>query len=111
MQFFTSPEDLRGWVKSQPTPDEAVTKIMDIFQDEQNGQPSGEEDIVETCKAIYTEDEDGNASKVLFGILAKHDITQLKEAKSGKGVKNMNKKAQAVQSRQKNNWVRGERNK
>jgi len=111
MQFFTSPEDLRGWVKSQPTPDAAVSKIMGIFQEEQKGQPSdasGEQDIVETCKEIYTEDEDGNASNVLFGILAKHNLTQVKEAK---GANDMNKTAQAVESRQRNNWVRGNRNK
>lgn len=106
MQFFTSPEDLRGWVKSQPNADDAATKILDIFQG--NPQPSGEEDIVETCREIYKEDEDGNASKVLFGVLARHNITQVKEVK---GANYMNKIAQAVQSRQRNNWVRGNRNK
>ena len=106
MQFFTSPEDLSGWVKSQPTPDEAATKLLNIFEEDN----SEEDDIVETCRVIFNEDEDGNASKVLFGVLAKHNLTQIKEAK---GVKNMNKTAQdaAVQSRQRDNWVRGNRNK
>lgn len=154
MQFFTSPEDLRGWVKSRPTPDDAATKIIDMFKNEQN---QGQEDIVETCREIYKEDEDGNASKVLFGVLAKHNITQIKGANnmnkeaqlftikericenckktmgemSGKDFDNVGrlcgacretkknqassskviKEAQAVQSRQRNNWVRGNRNK
>lgn len=108
MQFFTSPEDLSGWVRAQPTADEAATKLLDIFKGEQP-KPSGEEDIIETCREIYQEDEDGNASKVLFGVLAKHNLTQVKAAK---GVEKMNKEAQsAVQSRQRNNWVRGNRNK
>jgi hypothetical protein len=106
MQFFTSPEDVSGWVKSQPSAADAVSKLLQIVKKDQNGV-AGEEDIRETCEAIYDADEDGNASKVLFGVLAKHNIAQVKAAK---GVDKMNKVAQPV-SRQRNEWVRGMRNK
>lgn len=109
MQFFTSPEDLSGWVRAQPNADEAAIKLLDIFKGEPAGTPStsGDEDIIETCREIFKQDEDGNASKVLFGVLAKHNLTQVKAAK---GVEKMNKVAQPV-SRQRNEWVRGQRNK
>ena len=106
MQFFTSPQDLSGWVKSQPTADAAAIKLIDIFKKDKT-TTSGEEDVIETCREIYQEDEDGNASNVLFGVLAKHNLTQVKAAK---GASKMNKIAQPV-SRQRNEWVRGNRNK
>jgi len=75
MDFFTSPEDLKGWVQVQESSDTAATKLMDIVGLEE------EQDIVDTCRSIYHEKEDmaENASKILFGVLAKHNITQIRE--------------------------------
>ena len=65
--------------------------------------PSDEKDIFDTCQAIFDETDGDNASKILFGVLAKHNITKMnKEAK----IKKM-----AQDSRQRNNWSRGQRNK
>ena len=72
MDFFTSPQDLKGWVKSQESGDSAAQKIIELIG------PQEEQDIVETCRAIY-EQEDNNASEVLFEVLAKHNLTQIKE--------------------------------
>jgi hypothetical protein len=75
MEFFTSPEDLRGWVKIQESPDQAANKIMEIIGADE------EQDVVDTCRAIFNEEADAaeNASKILFGVLAKHNITQIRE--------------------------------
>ena len=109
MQFFTSPEDLRGWVKSCPSADVAATKLMSLFPQQPDIKEN--ESIVETCREMCKEDKDGNASKVLFGVLAKHNITEMK-VQGAKGANMMNKTAQpAPASRQRNDWVRGNRNK
>lgn len=72
MDFFTSPEDLKGWVQTQKSPDEAAHKIMEIIG---GGE---EQDIVDTCRSIF-QGEDQTASRVLFDVLAKHNITSIKE--------------------------------
>ena len=66
MNFFTSPEDLSEWVKNQK-PDNAAKKIIGIIG------TNNEQDIVQTCRAM---ENDENASKVLFNILARHNITR-----------------------------------
>jgi hypothetical protein len=81
MDFFTSPKDLKGWVRIQESPDSAATKILEIVGKEE------EQDIVDTCRQIFKEDNDNadnadNASKILFGVLAKHNLTQVKEGKN-----------------------------
>lgn len=73
MEFFTSPEDLRGWVKIQDSPDSAAKNILEIIGMEE------EQDVVDTCRSIF-ETEDEQASKVLFGLLAKHNMTEIKES-------------------------------
>ena len=67
MQFFTSAKDLGDWVRHQKTPDEAAKKIIEIVG-------NSERDIVETCRSMFKGDE--NASNILFGILAKHNLTR-----------------------------------
>jgi len=74
MEFFTSPEDLRGWVKIQESPDLAATKIIELIG------VGDEQDVVDTCRAIYNGGESNdvdNASKILFGVLAKHNLTEM----------------------------------
>jgi hypothetical protein len=91
MEFFTSPEDLMGWVRVQENPDDAATKIMEIIG---NGE---EQDVVETCRTIFeSQDESSveNASRILFGVLAQHEKTTIKQSASdGK----MKKEAQGIQ--------------
>ena len=63
MDFFVNPEDLKGWVKSQPSSQDAANKILELTGNDR------EQDIQETCKSIF-ETDDETASKVLFGVLA-----------------------------------------
>lgn len=87
MQFFTSPEDLRGWVKIQDSPDLAASKILDLIGSDD------EQDVVDTCREIFNgekSDDVNNASKILFGVLAKHNLTEL--TKEGKMENNKIKK-------------------
>ena len=93
--YFVSPEDLGLWVKSKPDANSAAQQLIDIVS--QDGQKVEESDIVQTCRSIY-DNSDQNASSILFGVLAKHNLTS------------MQKQAQS-QSRQRNGWVRGMRNK
>jgi len=67
MQFFTSAKDLGEWVRHQKTADIASQKIIEIVK-------NNERDIVETCRSIFEGDE--NASNVLFGVLAQHNLTR-----------------------------------
>jgi len=72
MDFFTSPKDLQGWVKSHESADEAANKLIDIIGNDE------QQDVVDTCRAIF-ERKDDNASEVLFEVLARHNLTQIKE--------------------------------
>ena len=76
MDFFTSPEDLKGWVQVQKSSDFAANKLLEIIGVDE------EQDIVDTCRTIFDsqsnpEESAENASKILFGVLAKHNITQI----------------------------------
>jgi len=75
MNFFTSPADIKGWVKIQPSADDAATKIMDIIGKNE------EQDVVDTCRAIYNDQNPGSASEILFEVMAKHNLARLKEGK------------------------------
>lgn len=77
MKFFLSPEDLTGWVRIQESPDQAANKIMDLI-----GR-NKEQDVVDTCRTIYNGKQDmvDNASKILYGVLASHNLVQVKEGK------------------------------
>jgi len=82
MEFFTSPEDLNGWVKSQESADSAAHKIIDIIG------VNDEQDIMDTCKAIFDDEADSDATDVLFGTLAKNNLVKLVTASvSGKIIK------------------------
>jgi len=73
MRFFTSPEDLKGWVKVQESPDSAALRIVEIVG---KGE---EQDIVDTCRSIFDGDNDDVASQVLYEVLARHNLAQIKE--------------------------------
>lgn len=93
MDFFTSPEDLTAWVRTQESPDAAATKILEGWvgiQESSNATegkssepaPPPLQDIVETCREIFPNDNENhadNASKILWGVLAKHQLNQKKE--------------------------------
>lgn len=111
MEFFVNPEDLKGWVKSKPSANEASKSILDIIG------KGNETDVEQTCEQIYNGDEKASkdASDILFGVLAKNNLARL--AKTAKKEADMKIAAEkqvptnAQESRQRNNWVRGNRNK
>jgi len=70
MEFFTSPEDVSGWVRSQDSADSAASKILEIIGS------TDEQDVVDTCRSIYDNTEESDASQVLFGVLAKNDLVR-----------------------------------
>ena len=73
MQFFTSPEDLRKWVKVQESPDSASQRIMKIVGGEK------QQDIIDTCRNIFEEKDSSTAAKVLYQILAKYNLVEIRE--------------------------------
>ena len=76
MEFFTSPEDLAGWVRSQGSADQAARKFLEIINSDD------EQDVVDTCRAIYDDkDESQDAQDILFGVLAKNNLVNIKEGK------------------------------
>jgi len=104
--YFNNPDDLREWVRSRGSYGDAAKGLMEMINTDENmsGIHDDEQDIVETCQSIY-ENNEGDSSEVLFGVLAKHNITRL-----NKKAKSMKKEAQST-SRQRNEWSRGQRNK
>ncbi len=75
MNFFTSPNDLKKWVQNFQTPEEAAFNIKGVIGNNQ------ELDIIQACETILNEN-DTNAANVLFSILSKYNITQIREGKS-----------------------------
>jgi len=88
MNFFTSPDDLRGWIKSQESADTASNKILEIIGKDE------EQDVLDTCQAIFKNENDNIASQVLFDVLAKHQITQIREGSMSN--KKLKKEAQLM---------------
>jgi hypothetical protein len=97
--YFTGPEDLKNWVKNKESSEDAYSTLKQIMPEED------EEDLKETCESIY-EHNDENASEVLFSVLAKYDIKNVKTSKEG-----FRLSKEASESRQRNGWSRGQRNK
>jgi len=104
-EYFQNAEDLGAWVRSRGSSDKATQELMQMINNEEDFSeiPDDEQDIADSCQAIYEGAED--ASAVLFGVLAKHQITQLNKQAS-----TMKKEAQTA-SRQRNDWTRSCRNK
>ncbi len=100
-EYFNNPDDLREWVRSRGSYNDAAKGLMDMIttNEDMSGIHNDEQDIVETCQSIYENDGD-DASEVLFGVLAKHNITRL-----NKKAQSMKKEAQS-NSRQRNKWNR-----
>lgn len=86
MQFFTSSQDLKKWVESFKSADEASLNIMNVIGKNE------EQDIIQSCRSIC-DNKDESAAEVLFGILARHNITQTRE---GNMKDKLVKQAQAV---------------
>ena len=79
-KFFTSPTDLARWVKeSNSSYKEASQKIMIAL-----GSNKNEQDIIETTKRIFSNNNVEEASKVLFDVLSNYNITEqnVKQAES-----------------------------
>ena len=100
--YFTSPADLKAWVISRPSAQDAAQAIMGML----GGKAQEQQSIFDTCKDIV-ENKNDKASDTLYGVLAMHNVVTLqKQAGDTASVKT----AQS-QSRQRNGWVRGMRNK
>ena len=101
--FFKNPNDLNDWIRDKDTLGDAFNELMKVVKITTDIDFIEDElDIKDACTAIYN-DDDEDASNVLYKILSKHNLTEA----LNKGVY-MEKKAQ---SRQRNGWMRGERNK
>lgn len=102
MDFFVNKEDLTGWVKTHKSGEEAASKISELLGKDL------QKDITENCVNIYNGKDD---AETLLGVLAKYNLARL--TKSSGDSNKMEKQAQASspESRQRNNWVRGNRNK
>ena len=112
--YWQNAEDIKKWVGSRGTADVAAKELIDIIQkmdhvDNTNNTVPEENSIAETCKTIIEHPENEEAANVLLGILASHKLAG-SLTKTTKTEVKMEKEAQS-QSRQRNGWVRGMRNK
>lgn len=105
-EYFNNPEDLYAWVKSRGSASKATEELMSMIDSSQGFSQinDGEQDIADSVNAMFSDEGKQNASEILFGVLAKHDITKLT-----KQAKNMKKEAEGT--RQRNDWNRNTRNK
>jgi hypothetical protein len=102
--FFNNSTQLTNWIRDKETLGDAFNELLKVVKINSKIDFMDDElDIKDAVTAIYN-DNDKDASKTLHKILSRHNLT---EASLHKGVY-MEKKAQ---SRQRNDWMRGERNK
>ena len=102
--FFKSPSQLTNWIKDQETIGEAFNELMKVIKINSDVDFTDIElDVKDAVTAIYNNDDE-DASKVLFKVLSEYNLT---ESSLKKGVY-MEKEAQ---SKQRNDWMRGDRNK
>lgn len=103
-KFFKTPKSLSEWIRSQDSAQEAFEILVDMIDLSESPRKNKEHelDLKETCESIYNDNEK-NASDALFILLSEYNLTELNDEV------NMKKSAQV--SRQRNDWVVGERNK
>lgn len=106
-KFFKNPKELSSWIRDKSSADEAFQDLMQAVKlsSQEEKIEQDELDIKEACISVYKDDDD--ASETLYNILSRHKITEVEENLK-KGYE-MEKKAQV--SKQRNDWMRGERNK
>ena len=66
MEFFTSPDDLKGWIKSRNSSEDAISALLNITKSEDMA-------VSQTCRKIFDSQEDKETEKdstILFGVLA-----------------------------------------
>jgi hypothetical protein len=103
-KFFKNSTQLSEWIRNKDNIGDAFNELLKVVKINSKIDFMDDElDIKDAVTAIYN-DDDENASQVLHKILSRHNLT---EANLNKGVY-MEKKAQ---SKQRNDWMRGERNK
>jgi hypothetical protein len=105
-QFFRNPKDLGSWIRSKGTISRAFNDLMRVIKISSKDDEQfvfDEQDVKNSVSLIYN-DDDENAAKSLYKILSQYGLTNLK-LKQGT---DMEKKAQ---SRQRNDWLNGDRNK
>ncbi len=102
--YFTNTDDLIGWIKSRKSSNDAAVQLTEVIKLYNNVNNVSEiNDIQSMCHDIYEKQGIENEAKELMGILAKNKILTLRKEAS-----NMNRQAQ---SRQRNEWQRGDRGK
>jgi len=75
-RFFKSPEDLVVWLKKNcSNAPEASSKMITL-----TGSRDKEQDIVESVRRIFENEDTAGASTVLFDILSEYEITEAKVA-------------------------------
>lgn len=115
--FFKSPQDLTGWIKSKPSSDKAAESLVDVINTYNSieTETTDSNSIHEGCKQVFEGGDEktvSDAATILYGILAKHNLaTMTKNAKTSKTVISKVVEAQSSLSRQRNEWVKGNRNK
>jgi hypothetical protein len=105
-EYFQNPKDLEAWVRSRGSAEEAAQELMKMIETvpDMSEIPDDEQDIHDSCQAILEQGENSNASEILFGVLAKHDITKLTKQATAM-------KKESSDPRQRNEWTRSSRNK
>jgi hypothetical protein len=102
--FFKNSTQLSEWIRDKENLGDAFNELLKVVKiNSEIDFMDDELDIKDAVTAIYN-DDDKDASKILHKILSRHNLT---EASLNKGVY-MKKEAQ---SKQRNDWMRGERNK
>lgn len=118
-QFFTNTKDLSSWIRQFPSGNSAADALVNAINSTSEDQSildavqNNTRDIINYCNKIHEENQNSDEdAQILYMRLSEFKLANIKKANISKGVC-MKKEAQGEQeeSRQRNNWVRGERNK
>jgi len=103
--FFNNPQDLENWIRSRESGDMAANDLLDVVH--MLGDQSildDKEDVQEKCHEIYEEGpKSDEAAEILLGVLARVGLARM--------TKTADKMQRSAESRQRNEWERGMRNK
>jgi len=106
-EFFQNSEDLERWIKSRPTGEEAASELMSVvnLMDKDYLSDIDRQEIASKCEEIYVQDDssaDVNAD-ILMGVLSHFGLAKITKIASTF--------ERFAESRQRNGWERGQRNK
>jgi len=105
--FFNDTEDLSKWIQSRESWENASTELTEVLTLAEGEKEAGAmmNDIREKCKNIYQNEDSQQDAQILMGVLAKAGIVNIKSNKTEDNL------TRTAESRQRNNWERGMRNK